>query len=113
MHDMQIFSELIIISWIICCCFSVPTASSRYNHIKQRTTYDRHYNDNSAPVVQQIKDVSRRLEAEALKKYYDKAAVEGKSYTLCLSVCLSVLLACFRWKGVSLIITHCLVLSTF
>ncbi|XP_071127373.1 uncharacterized protein [Mytilus edulis] len=57
---------------------TIPTASLRYNHIKQRTTYDRHYNDNSGNVVQQIKDVGRKLGAETLKKYYEKAAPEDK-----------------------------------
>ena len=57
---------------------TVPNASSRYNHIKQRTTYDRHYNDNSNNVVQQIKDIDRQLGAEALKKYYEKAAPEDR-----------------------------------
>ena len=63
--------------------FSVPNASSRYNHIKQRTTYDRHYNDNCNNVVQQIKDIDRQLGAEALKRYYEKAAPEGIYYTNC------------------------------
>ncbi|KAJ8298535.1 hypothetical protein KUTeg_025066 [Tegillarca granosa] len=36
---------------------SVPTASSRYMHIKQRTTYDRHYNENADAVVTQIRDI--------------------------------------------------------
>ncbi|CAC5361004.1 unnamed protein product [Mytilus coruscus] len=57
---------------------TIPTASLRYNHIKQRTTYDKHYNDNSGAVVQQIKDVGRKLGAETLKKYYEKAAPEDK-----------------------------------
>jgi len=60
----------------------VPTASSRYMHIKQRTTYDRHYNDNSSAVVSQIRDVGRKLGAEALRKYHDKAGGEGNSCTL-------------------------------
>ncbi|KAK3100727.1 hypothetical protein FSP39_024323 [Pinctada imbricata] len=57
---------------------TIPTASARYNHIKQRTTYDRHYNDNASCVVQQIRDIGRKLGAEALRKYYEKATGEEK-----------------------------------
>ena len=60
--------------------FAVPTASARHMHIRSRTTYDRHYNDNADAVTQQIRELGYKLGAEALRKYYDKATGEG-SYT--------------------------------
>ncbi|XP_052281581.1 testis-expressed protein 26-like isoform X1 [Dreissena polymorpha] len=58
---------------------TIPTASSRHNHIRNRTTYDRHYNDNSGAVVQQVRDLSHKLGAEALRKYYEHASGEDRS----------------------------------
>jgi len=46
-------------------------------HIRNRTTYDRHYNDNSDAVVQQVRDLGHKLGAEALRKYYEHASGEG------------------------------------
>ncbi|XP_060085930.1 uncharacterized protein LOC132565305 [Ylistrum balloti] len=57
---------------------TIPTASSRYMHIKQRTTYDRHYNDNSPAVVTQIKDTGKKLGTEALRKHMEKTEGEEK-----------------------------------
>lgn len=55
----------------------VPTASSRHKHIRNRTTYDRHYNDNADAVTQQIRDLGHKLGAEAIRKYYENASGEG------------------------------------
>nr|XP_022327637.1 testis-expressed protein 26-like [Crassostrea virginica] len=55
---------------------TIPTASSRFYHIKGRTTYDRHYNDNAENVINQVRDVGYKLEQEALQKYLEK--VEGQ-----------------------------------
>ena len=46
-------------------------------HIRSRTTYDRHYNDNADAVTHQIRELGYKLGAEALRKYYDKAQGEG------------------------------------
>lgn len=62
----------------LCCLFQVPTASSRFYHIKGRTTYDRHYNDNAENVVQQVREVGHKLEQEALQKYMEKAEGQGQ-----------------------------------
>ena len=43
-------------------------------HIRSRTTYDRHYNDNADAVSHQIRELGYKLGAEALRKYYDKAS---------------------------------------
>lgn len=57
---------------------TIPTASSRFYHIKGRTTYDRHYNDNAENVVQQVREVGHKLEQEALQKYMEKAEGQEK-----------------------------------
>ena len=57
---------------------SVPTASARHMHIRSRTTYDRHYNDNADAVSHQIRELGYKLGAEALRKYYDKASGCGE-----------------------------------
>lgn len=59
-------------------CVSVPTASSRFYHIKGRTTYDRHYNDNADNVVTQIREVGQKLGQEALQKYLEKTEGQGR-----------------------------------
>lgn len=67
-------------------CIPVPTASGRHMHIRNRTTYDRHYNDNGDAVKQQVRDLSHKLGAEALRKYYEQASGEG---ILLLLICCS------------------------
>ncbi|XP_062598088.1 testis-expressed protein 26-like isoform X1 [Saccostrea cucullata] len=57
---------------------TIPTASTRFYHIKGRTTYDRHFNDNAENVVSQIKEVGQKLEHEALQKYMEKAESQEK-----------------------------------
>ena len=61
--------------------FLVPTASSRFYHIKGRTTYDRHYNDNAENVVNQVRDVGYKLEQEALQKYLEKVEGQGQFHS--------------------------------
>ncbi|KAH9513985.1 hypothetical protein Btru_031894 [Bulinus truncatus] len=56
----------------------IPTANKRLIGVSGRTTYDRHYNDNAGPVVEQIRDVSKKLGREALKKYYQTSTGEDK-----------------------------------
>lgn len=58
---------------------TIPTASARQMHIRSRTTYDRHYNDNADAVTQQIRELGYKLGAEALRKYYDKATGEDRT----------------------------------
>ncbi|KAL3880056.1 hypothetical protein ACJMK2_032327 [Sinanodonta woodiana] len=57
---------------------TIPTASSRYMHVRSRTTYDRHFNDNAGPVIEQIREISRKLGTDALKKYYESATGQDK-----------------------------------
>ncbi|KAL4230144.1 Testis-expressed sequence 26 protein [Mactra antiquata] len=57
---------------------TIPTASSRHMHIRNRTTYDRHYNDNGDAVVQQVRDLGHKLGADALRKYYEHATGEDR-----------------------------------
>ncbi|XP_060551358.1 testis-expressed protein 26-like isoform X2 [Ruditapes philippinarum] len=57
---------------------TIPTASHRHKHIRNRTTYDRHYNDNSDAVTQQIREVGHKLGAEAIRKYYETASGEDR-----------------------------------
>ncbi|XP_048774084.1 testis-expressed protein 26-like isoform X2 [Ostrea edulis] len=57
---------------------TIPTASSRFYHIKGRTTYDRHYNDNADNVVTQIREVGQKLGQEALQKYLEKTEGQEK-----------------------------------
>ena len=61
--------------------FLVPTASSRFYHIKGRTTYDRHYNDNAENVINQVRDVGYKLEQEALQKYLEKVEGQGQFHS--------------------------------
>ena len=70
-------------------CFAVPTASARHMHIRSRTTYDRHYNDNADAVTQQIRELGYKLGAEALRRYYDKATGEGSKTSFYLLLFLS------------------------
>ncbi|XP_069130196.1 uncharacterized protein [Argopecten irradians] len=56
---------------------TIPTASNRYMHIKQRTTYDRHFNDNSPAVVTQIQESGKKIGAEVLRKHLEKTEGEG------------------------------------
>ena len=62
--------------------FIVPTASRRHMHIRNRTTYDRHYNDNADSVSNQVRELGQKLGAEALRKYYENAIGDGKYSTL-------------------------------
>lgn len=57
---------------------TIPTASSRHKHIRNRTTYDRHFNDNADAVTQQIRDLGHKLGAEALRKYYEAASGDDR-----------------------------------
>lgn len=50
----------------------VPTANRRLFGVNKRTTYDRHFNDNATMNVEQIRDVGRKLGAEALLKHYQQ-----------------------------------------
>ena len=79
-------NDLIRLS-VTCVIFfvSVPTASGRHMHISNRTTYDRHYNDNGEAVKNQVRDLSHKLGAEALRKYYEHASGEGMHQSLCLA----------------------------
>ncbi|XP_005109735.2 uncharacterized protein LOC101848325 [Aplysia californica] len=56
----------------------IPTANKRLIGVNGRTTYDRHYNDNAGPVVDQIRDVGRKLGAEALSKYYQQSVGQDR-----------------------------------
>ncbi|KAK0050482.1 testis-expressed sequence 26 protein [Biomphalaria pfeifferi] len=56
----------------------IPTANKHLIGVNGRTTYDRHYNDNAGPVVEQIRDVGKKLGHEALKKYYQTSSGEDK-----------------------------------
>ncbi|GFN75082.1 testis-expressed sequence 26 protein-like [Plakobranchus ocellatus] len=57
----------------------IPTANKRLIGVNGRTTYDRHYNDNAGPVVQQIRDVGRKLGAQALQKELQKSSGPDKN----------------------------------
>ncbi|XP_052792471.1 uncharacterized protein LOC128226568 isoform X2 [Mya arenaria] len=57
----------------IAACGTIPTASARHMHIRNRTTYDRHFNDNSDAVVQQVRELGHKLGTDALRKYYEQA----------------------------------------
>lgn len=59
---------------------TIPTASNRHMHIRNRTTYDRHYNDNSDAVKEQVRELGQKLGAEALRKYYETS--QGDERTL-------------------------------
>lgn len=59
-------------------CITVPLASKRQMNIKGRTTYDRHYNDNSGAVVEQIRDISKKLGEESLQRYMDQMQGKGE-----------------------------------
>ncbi|XP_059178423.1 uncharacterized protein LOC131957696 [Physella acuta] len=56
----------------------VPTANKRLIGINGRTTYDRHYNDNAGPVIEQIRDVGKKLGVEALRKHYQQSTGQDK-----------------------------------
>lgn len=57
----------------------IPTANKRLIGVNGRTTYDRHFNDNAGPVIQQIRDVGRKLGAQSLQKELAKSSGSDKN----------------------------------
>ncbi|CAL1541209.1 unnamed protein product [Lymnaea stagnalis] len=57
---------------------AIPTANKRIIGLNGRTTYDRHYNDNAGPVIEQIREVGKKLGVEALKKHYERSTGQDR-----------------------------------
>ncbi|CAG5122555.1 unnamed protein product, partial [Candidula unifasciata] len=63
---------------------AIPTANKRMIGVNAKTTYDSHFNDNVGSVTEQIRDASRKQEAETLRKICDFK--KGKNPSLAASL---------------------------
>ncbi|XP_064610080.1 testis-expressed protein 26-like [Liolophura sinensis] len=57
---------------------TIPMINRCLLDLKTKTTYDRHFNENASAVTQQIRDVSRDINIDALEKFYNTSLGKEK-----------------------------------